>query len=102
MRFTQAGQLFTLVIFIIGADLVLNDRVHLTMANDLIGWNANFGFKPYGDDWKTCRKLFVHEFRPSAISRLQPNQLRVTHELLRELLDASSNSGEECMDRLRT
>lgn len=103
-RSTLAGAPFYLVILVSNtpSHTALNCRVHLTMVNDLVGWKTSFTFMPNDDNWKVRRKLFVQEYHPSTLSRLQPNQLRVTHELLRELLDSPSNTGEECMQHFRT
>ncbi|KAJ8090311.1 hypothetical protein PM082_018907 [Marasmius tenuissimus] len=51
-----------------------------------MGWNKDFILLPYGNLWKTCRRLFHQEFPLSNSSRHESQELRVNHALLRSLL----------------
>ncbi|KAF9457683.1 cytochrome P450 [Collybia nuda] len=62
-------------------------RARLPMINELMGWDFNFGFMPYGDHWRRHRRLMHQNFHPSAATRFRPHELKATHNLLQRLLD---------------
>ncbi|KAF4598059.1 hypothetical protein EYR38_006453 [Pleurotus pulmonarius] len=74
-----------------------SSRTQFTMANELVGWDFNFGFKAYGEDWRQCRKLFHHEFHPVASRRFQPREIKATNQFLRALLETP----EDYVEHLR-
>ncbi|KAL0949266.1 hypothetical protein HGRIS_009344 [Hohenbuehelia grisea] len=66
---------------------VYSSRARMPMINELMGWHFDFGFMPYGEYWRQCRRLFHQEFHPTAARRFQPKELKATHELLGKLLN---------------
>jgi len=66
-------------------------RPRLPMANELMGWDYNFGFMDYGDYWRQHRRLMHRSFHPTASLRFRPHELKATHGLLRRLLDEPDN-----------
>ncbi|KAI0372695.1 cytochrome P450 [Pilatotrama ljubarskyi] len=47
-----------------------------------------FVFKNYGPEWRKYRRVLHNAFLPDVVSRYQPIQLQITHQLLRTLLDS--------------
>ncbi|KAJ8518591.1 hypothetical protein ONZ45_g4347 [Pleurotus djamor] len=68
-----------------------SSRDQLTMAGELMGWNFNFGFQPYGDQWRDHRRAFHQEFHPNAAKRFHPQEIDATHILLRNILNEPEN-----------
>ncbi|THU83987.1 cytochrome P450 [Dendrothele bispora CBS 962.96] len=64
-----------------------SNRPRLVMVNELMGWNFSFGLMEYGDEWRAQRKIFQHEFSPSAAERFQPLESQVAHQFLVHMLD---------------
>ena len=52
------------------------------------GWSFNFGFAPYGDRWRSQRRLFHQAFRAEAALAFRPIQLRKTRQLVLDILNA--------------
>ncbi|KAJ7486669.1 cytochrome P450 [Mycena latifolia] len=67
---------------------IYSDRPQFTMLNDLVGFNWNFGFMRYGPRWKTHRKVFMRQFRPSEVLFHRPSELEAARALLQRLLDS--------------
>ncbi|KAJ7579218.1 cytochrome P450 [Mycena floridula] len=70
---------------------IYSDRPRFTMLNELMGWDFNFAFMPYGDKWRARRTLFHQEFNQTSVQRQQPRLRENTHDLLRRLLDDPEN-----------
>lgn len=51
-----------------------------------MGWHWHLAALPYGEEFRTGRRLFHREFNPQASLRFRPLQLDVTHDLLRRLV----------------
>ncbi|KAH7882728.1 cytochrome P450 [Phlebopus sp. FC_14] len=51
------------------------------------GWGFNFGFMPYGDHWRLCRRIFHETFRADAALSFRPMQLRTAREMVVNLID---------------
>ncbi|KAF8885367.1 cytochrome P450 [Infundibulicybe gibba] len=64
-----------------------SSRPRYPMINELMRWAWLFAFMPYGDYWRSHRRLFHQEFHPTAAIRYQPQEMRVTREMLQRLLD---------------
>ncbi|EIM79553.1 cytochrome P450 [Stereum hirsutum FP-91666 SS1] len=65
---------------------IYSDRPEFPMMN-LIGHQWNLGFKPFGDEWATLRKLFTSKFsNGSALRAYQASQTASNAELLQSLL----------------
>ncbi|KAL0958978.1 hypothetical protein HGRIS_014291 [Hohenbuehelia grisea] len=64
-----------------------SDRPRFTMILELMKWDINFGFLPYGSWWKRHRKLFTQHFHPNVVSKYRPVQLREARMFMRRLLD---------------
>ncbi|PFH49608.1 hypothetical protein AMATHDRAFT_76109 [Amanita thiersii Skay4041] len=63
-----------------------SDRARSPMINDLMGWDWSFGHMPYGEKWKTHRKMFHQQFQQSVAPIHWPTQTREAHVLIRSLL----------------
>ncbi|TFK64565.1 cytochrome P450 [Pluteus cervinus] len=74
-----------------------SDRNSLPMINEMMGWDWSFGHMPYGERWKTHRRLFHRQFQQSVAHRFWPLQLTEAHDLIRRLL----HSPENLIDHLR-
>ncbi|TFK83547.1 cytochrome P450 [Polyporus arcularius HHB13444] len=53
---------------------------------DLIGWEFDFGFMPYGQYWRRHRRLFWQHFHPGVISKYNAVQQEVSRAFLSKLL----------------
>ncbi|RPD62686.1 CyP450 monooxygenase [Lentinus tigrinus ALCF2SS1-7] len=53
---------------------------------DLIGWDFDFGFMPYGQYWRRHRRLFWQHFHPGVISKYNAIQGDVSRAFLGKLL----------------
>ncbi|KAJ3516119.1 hypothetical protein NLJ89_g1327 [Agrocybe chaxingu] len=62
-------------------------RARLTMLNELMGWDFNFGFMPYGDNWRKHRRAMHLSFHPTAAVQFKPHSLRACRNFLYRLLD---------------
>ncbi|KAJ7600849.1 cytochrome P450 [Mycena floridula] len=65
---------------------VYSSRPPLVMLNDLMSFRWSFGFQPDGEFWRTHRRLFDREFKPSSALRYRPIQMHHLHNFLRHLL----------------
>ncbi|KII83024.1 hypothetical protein PLICRDRAFT_47437 [Plicaturopsis crispa FD-325 SS-3] len=66
--------------------LIYSGRPSTVMAFELMGWHWHLAALPYGEEFRTGRRLFHREFNPQASLRFRPLQLDVTHDLLRRLV----------------
>ncbi|SJL18346.1 related to cytochrome P450 CYP2 subfamily [Armillaria ostoyae] len=64
-----------------------SDRPDFTMMK-LAGWDINFGFMRYCDQWRTHRRMFHQYFQPRAVPAHYPVQLKATSVLLKQLLES--------------
>ncbi|KAI0373687.1 CyP450 monooxygenase [Pilatotrama ljubarskyi] len=53
---------------------------------ELIGWEWDFGFMPYGQPWRRHRRLFWQHFHPGVVSKYHPIQRDASSRFLRKLL----------------
>ncbi|KAF8143554.1 cytochrome P450 [Mycena galopus ATCC 62051] len=67
--------------------IIYSNRPSFPMVNDLVGYNWNFGFMPYGPKWKQHRKIFVQQFQPSQMLFHRPLELKAARVLLQRLLE---------------
>lgn len=51
-------------------------------------WSFAFVVQPYGDRWRTHRRLFHREFQGKNAKRFEPHQTKSTHTLLKRLLES--------------
>ncbi|KAJ7146914.1 cytochrome P450 [Mycena epipterygia] len=65
---------------------IYSDRLKSTMLMDLMGWTFNLSTMPYGDTWRTSRRLFSQEFNVISSRNFRPKEIAATHGLLRRLL----------------
>ncbi|PBK93538.1 cytochrome P450 [Armillaria gallica] len=63
------------------------DRPDFTMMK-LAGWDFNFGFMRYSDQWRTHRRMFHRYFHPPAVPAYYTVQLQATSALLKQLLES--------------
>ncbi|ESK89264.1 cytochrome p450 [Moniliophthora roreri MCA 2997] len=66
---------------------IYSSRPPTPMLCDLMGWDWNFGLQPYGDKWRTRRRIFLQSFNPNAAQQFRPQEIKATHFLLGRLLD---------------
>ncbi|KZP06779.1 cytochrome P450 [Athelia psychrophila] len=62
--------------------------MRMVMLNELMGWDGFFATMPYGDYWRTHRRLFTRHFDVDPTMNHHPMQTRAVHALLQDLLDA--------------
>ncbi|KAE9385793.1 cytochrome P450 [Gymnopus androsaceus JB14] len=67
---------------------IYSGRPHLTMLCDLVGWSGDLLLMPYGNEWKSHRKLFQQEFHASNSSLYLPHEKKALRAFLKSLLDA--------------
>ncbi|KAF9468660.1 cytochrome P450 [Collybia nuda] len=65
-----------------------SDRTSMPMLLDLMGWDFNMTFLPYGPKWRRHRRAFHKHFHGGAVGKYQPVQFKETHAFLRRLLTA--------------
>jgi cytochrome P450 len=53
-----------------------------------MGWDFNFALLPYGNLWRTQRRIFHQEFHAKAALRFRPQELQAAHDLLGRLFEA--------------
>jgi len=66
---------------------IYSDRPNLA-TREPWGWSFNFGFAPYGDRWRSQRRIFHQAFRAEAALNYRPTQLRKAHQLALDILNA--------------
>jgi len=69
---------------------IYNDRPHLTMLNDLIGFGWAMAFAPYGDRWRDMRKTFHQHFNPDSVKHFNDIEVKAVHEMLHRLIQHPS------------
>lgn len=67
---------------------IYSSRPSFVMAGELMGWNYITPFLPYGDRWRSHRRMFHQEFNATASRRFRPDQLNAVHHFLNKLLDS--------------
>ncbi|KAE9399411.1 cytochrome P450 [Gymnopus androsaceus JB14] len=73
---------------------IYSGRPHYTMLCDLVGWSGDLVLMPYGNEWKSHRKLFQQEFHPANSSLYLPHEKKALRAFLKSLLDAPEEWGE--------
>ncbi|KAF9260164.1 cytochrome P450 [Marasmius fiardii PR-910] len=67
---------------------IYSGRPRFTMINELMGWDREFIFMPYGNDWKAHRRLFQQEFPNGHVNpQHHPHELKANRALLQNLLN---------------
>ncbi|KAE9388010.1 cytochrome P450 [Gymnopus androsaceus JB14] len=79
---------------------IYSSRPHYTMLCDLVGWSGDLLLMPYGNEWKSHRKLFQQEFHPSNSSLYLPHEKKALCAFLKSLLDAPEEWGEHAQHLL--
>ncbi|KAG9310093.1 cytochrome P450 [Chiua virens] len=64
---------------------IYSDRPYLTTRVPY-GWSFNLAFTPYGDQWRSKRKIFNQAFRAEAALGFHPVQLKHAHQLALDIL----------------
>ncbi|EIW59412.1 CyP450 monooxygenase [Trametes versicolor FP-101664 SS1] len=64
---------------------------------ELIGWEWDFGFMPYGQPWRRHRRLFWQHFHPGVVSKYHAVQREASAKFLENLLA----SPEQLEDHIR-
>ncbi|KAE9399831.1 cytochrome P450 [Gymnopus androsaceus JB14] len=72
----------------VGRSTLYSDRPRFPMICELMGWDYNFGFIPYGTRWRKSRALFIQLFSPSNLkTHEKPLMQESVHVFLNRLLD---------------
>ncbi|KAF9054666.1 cytochrome P450 [Panaeolus papilionaceus] len=71
-----------------------SDRGGVTMLLDLMRWDFNFAFVPYGEWWRRQRKVFHDYFSPIVIEKYDEIQTREIHAFLNRLLQTPNDFQE--------
>jgi cytochrome P450 len=66
---------------------IYSSRPSQNMLNKLMGWDWNVANMPYGESWRHHRSLLQLGFRPKTAFHYQPQEVKSTHKLLRQILD---------------
>ncbi|KIP12391.1 hypothetical protein PHLGIDRAFT_332753 [Phlebiopsis gigantea 11061_1 CR5-6] len=77
---------------------IYSDREQMVMMNTLMGWDINFAFKSYGEQWREQRRSFHQIFTPSVVTQYRPRISSEAGKLLKRLID----DPEDFMDHIRT
>ncbi|KAJ4485412.1 cytochrome P450 [Lentinula aciculospora] len=67
---------------------IYSSRPHLTMLQDLIGWDNDLLFMSYGKTFSAHRKLFHQEFHPSNSSIHRSHEKKAVRIFLNSIIDA--------------
>ncbi|PPQ87679.1 hypothetical protein CVT25_011446 [Psilocybe cyanescens] len=65
---------------------IYSDRPVIPMLK-LMGWQHNFGFFKYGEEWRQHRRISQQNFNLKASQKYYPIQVKKVHQLLRALHD---------------
>ncbi|KAF5350190.1 hypothetical protein D9757_013079 [Collybiopsis confluens] len=63
--------------------LIYSSRPYSTMIGELMGWKNTLFFLPYGEAWKSQRKIFHQAIPPGDMARFHSKLLKGTRNLLR-------------------
>ncbi|KAF9254708.1 hypothetical protein L218DRAFT_1009371 [Marasmius fiardii PR-910] len=67
---------------------IYSDRPRFIMVNELMGWDGEFAFMPYGNNWKTHRRSFQREFPNGRVNeQYYFHQLKTSRVFLANLLN---------------
>uniref|UniRef100_A0A0W0FVK6 Cytochrome p450 n=1 Tax=Moniliophthora roreri TaxID=221103 RepID=A0A0W0FVK6_MONRR len=71
--------------------MIYSSRPRCVMINELMGWERNFGFMKYCEQWRIQRRLFDRMFNRTASRNYQSQEARTTRGLLKKLLKDPDN-----------
>ncbi|KAF9233443.1 cytochrome P450 [Melanogaster broomeanus] len=69
---------------------IYSDRPYIA-TRDPFGWEFNFAWTPYGDKWRSQRRMFHQVFRADAALAFHPLQLRKARQLISDLLKSPND-----------
>ncbi|KDQ23402.1 hypothetical protein PLEOSDRAFT_1109045 [Pleurotus ostreatus PC15] len=69
-----------------------SDRARLPLWIDLMKWDFNFVFLPYGTKWREHRKSFNDYFHPSVVYKYNAKQTRGARMMARQILESPENA----------
>ncbi|KAJ7704674.1 cytochrome P450 [Mycena metata] len=72
---------------------IYSDRPVVAMI-ELLGWEFNIGFLPYGERWRRQRRMFQQHFRRDASQKYRPIQIQKVHSMLEAFLTSSQEFRE--------
>ncbi|KAF4617908.1 hypothetical protein D9613_005902 [Agrocybe pediades] len=72
---------------------IYSDRPYFTMV-DLMEWSFNVGLMPYGDLWRSHRRIFQQSFRKQVARGYEQIQTQKVVEMLRNLLETPDDFRE--------
>ncbi|KAI0341735.1 cytochrome P450 [Trametopsis cervina] len=78
---------------------IYSDRPMSTM-NKLTGWDWHVGFMPYGQEWRSVRRIVHQYFNQSVTSNYRNKQTSEVHAFLRRLLEQQGEKLKETPIRL--
>ncbi|KAF5324094.1 hypothetical protein D9619_011206 [Psilocybe cf. subviscida] len=79
---------------------IYSGRPRMSFLNDLMGWDFNFVFMDYGQQWRTHRRLMHHSFHPAAVKQHHRHLMRSTHNFLSRMLSQPRGGTVEKVRRL--
>ncbi|KAG1849810.1 cytochrome P450 [Suillus tomentosus] len=65
---------------------IYSDRPYIATIEPF-GWSDVFVFTGYGDEWRSCRRLFHQTFRPDSALKFRPMQIKQAREMILNLVD---------------
>ncbi|KAF8154532.1 cytochrome P450 [Crassisporium funariophilum] len=68
-----------------------SDRMRMPMIIELMQWDYNMAFLPYGSWWRRHRRAFHEHFHPNVVAQYQPVQTREVRAFLHRLLSTPDN-----------
>ncbi|KAE9395214.1 cytochrome P450 [Gymnopus androsaceus JB14] len=72
----------------VGKSTLYSNRPRFPMLCELMGWDYNFAFIPYGTKWRKSRALFIQLFSPSNLKTYEkPRMQESVHVFLNRLLE---------------
>ncbi|KAE9387845.1 cytochrome P450 [Gymnopus androsaceus JB14] len=72
----------------VGRSTLYSNRPRFLMLCELMGWDYNFGFIPYGTRWRKSRAMFMQQFSPSNLKTYEkPRVQESVYVFLNRLLD---------------
>ncbi|KAJ3534316.1 hypothetical protein NM688_g7153 [Phlebia brevispora] len=74
-----------------GRSKLYADKPAMVM-DELLGWEWNFAFMPYGSEWRATRRTFHQHFNQRAVQEYHPVQAREIRVFLRRVIAMSNGN----------
>lgn len=83
-RFVMAGEMYVLLF------LLIMDLLVLTITSRRMGYVRSMALAPWGNHWKSTRRLTQHGFSKSSVQKFLPNHEDGARRFVRSLLEKQS------------